>query len=450
MAKERNLRLRVLSGATRFVPRLRRVAAGYAAKLACSALFHSGRELEAILREDLEGIPGAELSVDRERREVRARVRDCERRALWREDIGGVLLHEDEQLSFPQLPPRAAPQPSQPWPGGEEVPAEWPLPAAARAALSEVLDEAFAEPGPKPRRTRAVVIVQRGQLVAERYAPGFDAAMPLLGWSMTKSVVNALCGRLVAQGKLDVQDRIGAPEWSAPGDPRAELTFDQLLRMSSGLRFWEQYWNPFSHVVGMLFAERSTGAHAAEFPLVAKPDARWSYASGTSNILARAARERASSDLAESLAYPYRELFDKLGMHSARFELDASGNFVGSSFCWATARDWARFGQLYLQRGAWGGEQLLPQGWWDYTRRPTPRAPAGEYGAHFWLNAGRGSKRMHPGLPDELVMARGFEEQSVTIVPSRELVIVRLGQTGHRPAWDFDGFVAGVLKALPE
>lgn len=444
----RPARVHAISQILRVSPGLRRVAAGYSAKLACSAHFGAGRSLESIVAEDLEGVPDPDLEIDTERREVRARVRGCVRRAVYREDLGGVLMHDDEELTLPRLPartPRA--NDSLSWPQGEATPEEWPLPRKARAALAEVMNEAFAEPHAQPRRTRAVVIVQHGRLVAERYAPGFSADRPLLGWSMTKSVVNALCGRLVALGKLDLREPLVAPEWGRD-DPRARLSFDEFLRMESGLRFWEQYWNPLSHVVGMLFNRPSAAAYAASFSQAAPPGARWSYASGTSNIVARAAMGRMGSQV-EALSFPARELFDKIGMTSAQVEVDASGHFVGSSFCWATARDWARFGQLYLQRGEWEGEQLFPAGWWEYTSRPTPRAPEGEYGAHFWLNAGRRGRRMHPTLPDELVMARGFEEQSITIVPSRQLVIVRLGQTAHRPAWDFDGFIRGVLKALP-
>ena len=139
-------------------------------------------------------------------------------------------------------------------------------------------------------------------------------------------------------------------------------------------------------------------------------------------------------------------------MHSARIEVDASGHFVGSSFSYATARDWARFGQLYLQDGVWDGERILPEGWVDYSRRPTPAAPLGEYGAHFWLNAGspkNPEKSLFPRLPRDAFFARGYEEQSVSVIPSREAVVVRLGQTQDRSAWDLQAFLAGVLDALP-
>lgn len=443
----------MLRSALSVSPGLRRIGAGYAAKVACSGLFVSGRQLAALQAEDLEGVPGVALEVDRQRKEVRAQVGSCVRRAVFREGIGGALVQGDEDPPRPTLPARPErADVAQPWPEGEAV-GDPELPAAARAALSGAVAAGFAEPNPRrPRRTRAVVVVHRGRIVCEQYAPGFGPEMPLLGWSMTKSVTNALVGVLVQQGKLDVQRAVAAPEWERPDDPRRALTFDHLLRMSSGLRFWEQYWNPLSHVASMLFARPAAAAYAASFPLVAAPDARWSYASGTSNVIARALRAVIGGDHADYLSFPARALFDRIGMRSAQLEVDPSGHFVGSSFSYATARDWARFGLLYLRDGVWAGERILPEGWVDYTRRPTPAAPLGEYGAHFWLNAGnphKPARRMHPDLPRDVFFARGFEEQSISVVPSRELVVVRLGQTADRSAWDLGGFLNGILAALP-
>ncbi|MGE0708762.1 MAG: serine hydrolase domain-containing protein [Planctomycetota bacterium] len=442
-----------MRGALPLSARVRAIGAGYAAKVAASGVFLAGRDPATLLAEELAGVPGLELEVDREAGEVRARLAGCERRASFRPGHGCVLHHPGQDPPpRPELPPRPArPAPERPWPEGEADPDEAPLPAQARARLAAALDRAFQEPDPRrPRRTRAVVVAWRGRLLAEGYAPGFGPESRLGGWSMTKSVTSALCGRLAAQGRLQRERPIAAPEWAA-GDPRAGLSFDTLLRMSSGLRFWEQYWNPFSHVAGMLFAERSVAAYAASFPLVAAPDRRWSYASGTTNLIARALREVIGAS--DYLAYPARELFDRIGMTSAQLEVDASGHFVGSSFCYATARDWARFGQLYLQDGVWEGERLLPEGWVEWTRRPTPGAPQGQYGGHFWLNAGppgRPARRVYPRLPQDLFLARGFEEQSVSIIPSRELVVVRLGQTASSKAWDLQDLLAGVLDALPE
>ena len=451
MRANSSIRLGILRGALFAAPRLRRIAAGYSAKVACSAVFLSGRSIADVLREDLEAVPGVRLELDREKAQVHAQIRGCRRTAAFTEGLGAVLLHESEDLALPGLDPRPEATPTDsPWPQGDGAPTG--LAPESQAKLDAVLDDAFSEPDPKrPRRTRAVVVVHRGQLIAERYAPGFDASTRLLGWSMTKSIVNALVGLLVAEGKLDVHQPVAAPEWSAPNDPRASLSYDVLLRMSSGLKFWEQYWNPLSHVSSMLFHYSAAAAYAGSFPLVAEPDTRWSYASGTTNVVARALRGVIGGDHASYLSYPQRALFDRIGMRSAQVELDASGHFVGSSFSYATARDWARFGQLYLQDGVWEGERLLPAGWVDYTRSPAPAAPLGDYGAHFWLNTvpARGGASVYPSLPHDAFFARGHEEQSVSIIPSRDAVIVRLGQTADREAWSIEHFVGGVLSALP-
>ena len=433
------VRLGIMRGLLRAAPGLRRVAAGYAAKAACSNLFVAGRDLPSVLAEDLQGIPGVAIEVDEAERRVRARAHDTWREAVYQPGLGARLLHPRGKLELPPAPVEA--RPPLDWPRGEGTP-----------GLEAALDEAFAERDPRrPRRTRAVVVIHRGELVAERYGPGFGPDSRLLGWSMTKSLVNALVGVLAQRGVLDVHAPLGAPEWTS-SDPRAAITWDQCLRMSSGLRFWEQYWNPASHVATMLFDQPNAAAYAAELPLVAEPDTHWSYASGTSNLLARALFHALSGDRAAYQALPREGLFEPLGMRSALMETDAAGHFVGSSFSYATARDWARFGQLYLQDGAWDGQQILPPGWVADTVRPTPAAPLGEYGRHFWLNAGNGrrpAKRLYPTLPADAFFARGHEEQSVSIIPSREAVIVRLGQTADHSAWNLERFVRDVLAGLP-
>jgi len=447
------LRMLLLGGALKVTPVLRQIAAGYSAKVACSALFLSERELASIIAEDLDGIPGLTLEVNREAGEVLARVAGQERRAIFREGLGAVLLHpaaSDKILGFP-APPAPREASSEPWPAGNE-PGPSALGEEQQSALEAAVTEAFAEPRGGGRRTRAVVVVHRGRIVCERYAPGFSAETRLVGWSMTKSLLNALIGILVGRGSLSIEEPIAAPEWEAAGDPRRGLNVDQLLRMSSGLRFWEQYWNPLSHVSSMLFAHPSAAAYSAGLPLVAPPDSGWWYASGSTNILARKVQQ-VLGDPAAALAFPRRALFDPLGMQSAQLEVDASGHFVASSFCYATARDWARFGLLYLQDGLWQGERLLPEGWVEYSRRPTHCAPLGQYGAHFWLNAGppgRPEARIYPSLPADLFCARGFEEQILAIIPSREAVILRLGQTASQSAWSHEEFVARILGALPK
>jgi CubicO group peptidase (beta-lactamase class C family) len=265
---------------------------------------------------------------------------------------------------------------------------------------------------------------------------------------MTKSVVNALVGVLVKQGKVSLSDSVPIPEWKRASDPRRRITLEQLLHMTSGLQFDEDYGNPLSDVTTMLFGVPDAAAYAAAKPLEAEPGARWSYSSGTTNIIAYAIRQIVGDS--DYLEFPRRALFDRLSMTSAVMETDASGTFVGSSFMYATARDWARFGLLYLHDGVWLGERILPEGWVAFTRAPAPATLDRQYGAHFWLRipeeyrCGNGSRR----LPADAFHANGYEGQFVTVIPSRELVLVRLGLTRYPCAWDHQVFVDLVLRAF--
>jgi CubicO group peptidase (beta-lactamase class C family) len=190
-------------------------------------------------------------------------------------------------------------------------------------------------------------------------------------------------------------------------------------------------------------------AYAAGKPLDDPPGARWQYSSGTTVILARAMREVIGDDGAYR-QFPRRALFDPLGMSSAVIETDAAGTFVGSSLMYATARDWARFGMLFLRDGVWDGERILPDGWVEYTRTPAPADPARRYGAHFWLDVPDGYRAMGAAIPRDAFHAAGHQGQFVTIVPSRDVVIVRLGGTRHHDAWDQSAFVHDVLASLQE
>jgi len=222
--------------------------------------------------------------------------------------------------------------------------------------------------------------------------------------------------------------------------------------MSSGLEFLEEYQTkPNSDCNVMLFEKNDAAAFAAAKPLEAEPDSRWSYSSGTTNIVSRLIRKAVPGSQQDYLAFPRRHLFDKIGMKSAVIEPDPSGTFVGSSFMYATARDWARFGLLYLNDGVWEGERILPHGWVRYSTTPTPGAPAKKpYGAQFWLNTGEPDDRWMPKLPPDLYSARGYEGQFVTVIPSRNIVVVRLGFTvNHNINWDHQEFLLKILDAIP-
>jgi CubicO group peptidase (beta-lactamase class C family) len=333
-----------------------------------------------------------------------------------------------------------------------------PLPTRTmkNQSLEQALDRAFARSAEEAERglgTRAVVVLHHGSVVTERYAKGFSATTPLPGWSMAKSVTNAMVGLLSDAGRLNIMAPVGLDEWSNPGDPRAAITWDQLLRMSSGLTFSENYTLPSSDAIQMLFGldRFSKGRYAALRPLEFEPDTNWSYSSGTTNLLQYALLERAfDGDLPSYLAFPHKALFGPIGMASAVLETDARGVFVGSSFLYATARDWARFGLLYLEDGEWAGEQILSRKWIEYSGTPTPTEESGTYGAHWWLNAdpATGTRRMS-SLDPNILIASGFEGQSVVVVPDHDLVVVRLGlDRGNR--LDIEDLTARIIAALSD
>jgi CubicO group peptidase (beta-lactamase class C family) len=434
------------------------VGNGYVAKTVCSGVFVSARKPQAMRDAEVEANdPGilrlVAVEVDRSARAVTARFLGLgERVAVFRGPLGCTLAVDvtANELGSRALPAAAAPLSPKPWPPGEAGSrSTGGQPGIDRAALGAALDEAFAEPGPNPtRRTRAIVVVHGGEIVAERYAAGYGRESALAGWSMTKSAVNALVGVLVRDGKLALDAPLEVPEWSAPDDARRAITLRQLLHMSSGLQFSESYGNPLGDVLWMLFGTGDAARFAAGKRLASPPGRQWYYSSGTTNIIARALRRAVGDSEADYLAFPRRALFEPLGMASGVIEPDAAGTFVGSSFMFASARDWARLGQLYLQDGVWEGSRILPEGWVAFTTTPAPASPGGAYGAHFWLRLpALYAPSGEAGLPRDAYHAVGHEGQLLTIIPSRKLVVVRLGLSVGRGAWDHAAFLRRLLES---
>ena len=335
------------------------------------------------------------------------------------------------------------------WPEGERVDREALPQQVDRVALEEGVKATLAEPdSAHPRRTRALVVVYGGRIAAEGYAPGFDATMPLIGWSMSKMAINALVGIAVQDGKLTLADRALLPEWGGDADSRRDIRLDQLLRMTSGLSFNEDYTDHSSDVIQMLFVQGDKAGFAAAKSLEHPPGAYWQYSSGTSNIIARILRQR-FADEQEYLRFPRERLFEPLGMRSAVLEPDEAGTFVGSTFMYASARDWARLGLLFLQDGKWQGQRLLPEGWVAYSLTPTKDAPDARYGAHVWLKLPESPGLGEPPMPEDTYYMLGHDEQVVAVVPSRDLVIVRLGITREEGAWDHARDLAPIVRAFP-
>ena len=329
------------------------------------------------------------------------------------------------------LAPLPAQSPDVPWPTRQ-----WPTgplpPGVSQPALDELLKVAAA-PHPILGQTRAVIIVKGGRLVAERYLPGFGPDTPLISWSVSKSITQALVGVAVREGLVDIDQPMGNPRWRRD-DPRAAIPWRRWLNMVDGQKFLEiGATSPTENdSARMLFGQGrlDVAAFAASLPLVHPPGARWNYNSAGMNLIADALGHRlapgaaAADRRAKMATFMRRELFEPLGMTSARPQFDASGTFIGSALFYATARDYARFGLLYLRDGVWEGRRLLPPGWVDLARTRTGAAEGERYGAGWWVEPTDPTRRRGP--PD-LFRAQGHEGQLIVVVPSRDLVIVRLG-----------------------
>jgi len=319
---------------------------------------------------------------------------------------------------LPPLPsqPDGTPWPTEAWPVGD-------LPDTLdRPAFEALIARGFADKD-QFGNTHAFLAVQGGKIIAEHYDDAHGPDDTYHSWSMAKSMTHALCGLAIADGAMTLDAPVQVPEWETPDDPRAAITLEQLLRMVSGLEFTEEYQDAgISHTIEMLFgAGKDDVAHyAATKPLEHEPGTFWSYSSGTTNIICRLLAQALEVDREGFEAFLRNRLLNPIGMRSALPKFDASGTFLGSSFCFCTARDFARFGLLYLRGGVWNGQQVLASEWVDHARTPTLVVPADEpmgYGAHWWLNmAGPGS-----------FSANGFNGQYVVLVPQKDLILVRHG-----------------------
>jgi CubicO group peptidase (beta-lactamase class C family) len=347
-------------------------------------------------------------------------------RAAFHDGFGCVLLHGSEQpyllksdlavLKTPKSPPllpeiagAAIVEPSDP-------------------ALKAALDHAFEEPATPPfRRTRAVVVVHDGRVIAERYADGIGVETQLPGFSMTKSVVNALIGILTQQGLVTPSFPAPVPEWRAATDPRREIEVEHLMRMTSGLALDETN-SGFDPSSQMVYLHSDMAGFAARAAMIATPGTRWAYSSATAQLLARIIRDAAGGP-EQTLAFAWRELFNPLGMRNVTLEFDGAGTLQGSSYMLASARDWARFGLLYLYDGLIGGRRMLHEDWVDLSAAATLGT---DYGAGFWTNRSEHEQakgRVRLGIPRDAFFASGDLGQRIVILPSQHLVIIRLGDS---------------------
>jgi CubicO group peptidase (beta-lactamase class C family) len=440
------------------------IGCGAKAELLCSGIFVSGRDEASVLSEDVAFHPLFKLfkpKIDYNEKSATVSLWGLglfKKKAIYHDQLGAILIQnvpEDtirgRKVNIP-APEPATPE-TVPWPTGDLMSSD-PLPMNVdQAKVAAALDKIFAEPEPKHlKRTRAALVVYDGRILAERYAPGITKDTRLISWSVAKSITNALVGILVGQGKLNIKDPAPVPEWRSPDDPRHVITTDMLLRMSGGQEWYEAYAeHPVSDVNSMLFTKPDMAAFAAAKPLAVPPDSKWEYSTGTTMIINRIIRQTIGNQ-EEYWAFPRRELFNKIGMRSAVIETDASGTFTAGSGIYVCARDYARFGLLYLQDGVWQGERILPEGWVAYTTTPSRTSKAGDYGAQFWLNKGDPNdptKRPYAKLPQDMFMAEGYQGQMVAIVPSLKLVVVRLGMTWD-DRWGRREFLEDILSAISE
>ncbi|MEM6452675.1 MAG: serine hydrolase [Cyanobacteria bacterium P01_D01_bin.105] len=437
--------------------RFLQTATAYKAKVLCSGIFVSERSPESLLKQDLavDGLGALQSLTSTINPKQQTVTVSClgkfQSKALYRPGLGSTLVLASTvtalraQAAEFERWDKATPRQKQALSVAAAIP-----PGVNAEALKEVVAEAFVENNPRQlKRTRAVVIAHKGQIIAERYAEGFSANTPMLGWSLAKSVVNALIGILVREGKLTLQDQGLLPAWRQAGDPRGKITLDQLLRMSSGLAFSENYASPVSDITTMLFQRGDSAAYVAQLPLEASPGRLFRYASGTTVLLCRIIREAVGGTLSDYFTFPRRALFDRLGMASAVLEPDAAGTFMGSSFMYATARDWAKLGLLYLQDGCWQGKRILPEGWAAYSSAPSKTAAF--YGAHFWRgvpNSFVAEANNRANWPQGAYLASGYQGQFITVVPAQDLVVVRLGLSQRRHSWDHHRFMVRTTAAV--
>ncbi len=420
------------------------IIAGYAAKNMCSCVFVAGIDEQKVRNEDLnfDILSLADTEVDYARKMVTATVFGLYPKTAWYQGPTGCTMVNE-------IDPQQAYRYRKDWQVTKhDSLADWftyidtveYLNARQSAALDKALAAAFVENDPgKPKNTRAALVLYKGQLAGEQYAPGFNKDSRLMGWSMTKSLTATMLAMLVQEGKIDLKSPTGIAAWQH--DERRTITWEQLLHMNSGLR-WEEVYDQVSDAVLMLFNSDAIGEYAMQMPPAYPPNTQWVYSSGTTNIIATRMRDFfATTD--DYVRYPYEKIFHRLGMYSMLIETDAYGRFVGSSYGWATARDWAKIGQLYLQNGNWAGEQLLPASWIDFVRQPAPNAK-GLYGGHFWLNRGN----RYPDAPADIFSMEGFHGQKVFIIPSKDLVVVRLGLTYQESDFDFNQWLQEIIAAI--
>ena len=411
------------------------IITGYAAKNLASAVFVSGRNQADVEALDLHFsfIKFDRNKVDYENKTVTSRFLWAKSTAAYREGYGVTLLRGKgkDKTSFLEVA----------YPLAKDAYEDYLQPGdSALSARLEPIAKALVDERSYNGHPFAFVVLHGGKVVAERYDEGITPETQLLSWSMGKSFTNALVGIMAKDGLVDIHAPMDIPEWQ--GDGRRAITLSHLMQMQSGLQWNENYGNR-SDVNLMLHRETDMGRFALSKPLEHEPGTFWYYSSGSTNIVMRHLRGKFASDEA-FLSYMRERLFAPLAIANPHFEPDMSGTPVGSSYLYVTARDYARFGQLFLDDGCIGEQRILPEGWVDYTVTPAS-ASEGGYGAFFWLNR----NHVCPDVPEDMFSCQGHDGQEIYIIPSKELVVVILGYSPKPDrVIDFNGVLRDIIANL--
>src|SRR4030095_13857184 len=406
---------------------------GYGSKNLCSAVYLQHRNPEDVIKEDLGGFPLSigTFTVNEKDSSVTGSVWGlAKRKTIFRKGIGCTVINDfteeeirKQQFSLPSKPVINAD--SIPWPYGDKLSDTMPG-IINKEKLEKVVNNVMNETADgKSTYTRAVLVIYNGNIVAEKYAKGFDKNTVMLGWSMAKSLTAAMIGILVKENKLSVDSRAPIASWV--NTKKQKITIKNLLQQTTGLDFTEIYSRP-SNVTKMLFSKGDMAAYTEALPLKYEPGTVFNYSGGNSNILSRIIRQTVGEK--NYAGFPYSELFYKINAYSFLLEPDASGTYIGSSYSYATARDFARFGLLYYNNGRWNGEQVLPENWVKESIQPSTADKEKHYGYQFWLNGydeKDPTKRWYPDVPGDMYFADGFGGQDIYIIPSEKLIVVRLG-----------------------
>lgn len=421
------------------------IITGYAAKNLCSAVFVSGREVSEMENADLNFsfIKYTKNKVDYEEKSVTSRFLWGKSTAIYRDGFGSTLVRDipkEELLKtrFPKLPVNYL-QDTIPWPLGNILPDT--ATGINISSLNAITNKAIKDNGYNGN-IYAFLVLHKGIPVAEGYKPQFSHSTRFISWSMAKSFINAIVGILVKQGKMEVNEVADIENWK--NDERNKITLNDLMHMESGLKWNEDYGNR-SDVTVMLHCEADMGRYAFEQPYEQPAGSKWYYSSGTTNIVSHLIRKELDND-SIYYSFAHSELFDKIGMPDAVMEADASGTLVGSSYLYATARDYARFGMLFMNDGVFNGERLLPEGWVSYSTTAVPESN-GTYGAFFWLNKGK----KFPSVPEDMFSCNGHDGQFIFMIPSKELVVVILGYSpSSKGGIDLDRLLGDVIGTVGE